>query len=194
MPIHEYSNKGFVPLHVANLIRNENAFENVGLNFHTYMLLYSDESCGNIEGAHALVAGETTLHATSDTMSCQKAIACAFNPAGALCNDHGGTTGETVTIRTKPASTKSIVCGDETDESCQEVDPQACMKSEAFPSCWYRLATGKTLFSAPEVYFIRTNSTLDVAKEEGVTDASNIMKFHHHLALLLMLGLCLASL
>lgn len=160
------------------------------------MLLYSDENCTMIEGAHGLVAGETAIPVAADTMSCQEAVACALHPEGELCDEYGGVTAETLTMHTKAAASQAVVCFDASEESCEEIDPLVCIRSEAFPSCWYRLATGKTLFSNPGEYFIRINSSTvnetesdePLVEDEG-SDASARATFWHQVFTVFWVGM-----
>lgn len=149
------SNDDFCIL-AADLIRHENAFENDGLDVQSYMALYSNEDCSEFEGVKGIVSGETSLAMTSESMTCEKAIACALYPTGEECANNGGTTGEFYTLRTKPAASKVIECTDEDGMGCDEVDPTQCVRSEIFPSCWYRLATAKTFFSNPREFLVGT--------------------------------------
>lgn len=120
------------------------------------MMFYSNDDCSEFEGVKGIVSGETSLAMTPESMSCEGVVSCALYPTAEQCQNNGGTTGEFFTLRTKPAATNAIVCADENDGSCEEVDPKECMRSEIFPSCWYRLATAKTFFSDPEDFLVGT--------------------------------------
>lgn len=154
--MHQKANAILCSANIADLILNENPHENDILNLQSYLLLYSDESCSEFEGAQGLVAGETTFYSTPESMSCVDAVSCAFFPDGEYCANRGGTTGEIQKIYTQPAASRAIVCSDETTEHCEEIDPNSCMKSEIFPSCSYRLTTAKSLFAEPSKYITGT--------------------------------------
>lgn len=181
---------------------NENAFDNDGLELHSYLLLYSNENCTMFEGAQGFVAGVTSFPGVSETMSCQESVACLLNPGGELCIERAGMTGEIFVIVTEPASSKSIVCSDATDGSCQEIEPWLCVKSEAFPSCWYRMVSGKTLFSKPELYLTRPSVVeIDslqvddpVTNETKSTDASTGILYQHFIIFMMTLGFYLVFL
>lgn len=153
------------------MIRNENAYQDDGLDYQSYMLLYSDESCTEFEGTHGLVAGVTPLKATSESMNCSEAVACAFLPEGLKCRSYGGTTGEIINVRTKLAASKVVMCYNDTDEndynndkSCEEIDPNMCVRSEVYPSCWVRMVTAKVFFSHPEEFL--TSTKFPLVREE----------------------------
>lgn len=146
----------FSDIYPADLIRNDNPFENDGLSMTNYLMLYSDNSCSELEGVKGIVAGDTALPITPEDMSCEAAVACSLYPAGEQCATNGGTTGDVFTFRTKPAESKAIVCLDENEEHCVEIDPKECIKSEVYPSCWYHLVTAKRLFAEPDAYIVGT--------------------------------------
>lgn len=165
----------------ADLIRHNNAFENDGLDVQNYMMLYSNDDCSEFEGVKAVVSGETSFAMTPESMSCEGVVACALYPTAEQCANNGGTTGEFYTLRTKPAATNAIVCADETDASCKEVDPKQCVRSEIFPSCWYRLATGKTFFTDPEEFLVGTKYATEkdptiVETEQQVQPADSALR------------------
>lgn len=157
----------------VDLIRNLNAFENDGLNVQSYMMLYSDDGCKEFEGAKGIITGETPIQSTSESMACEQAVACALLPGGDTCQSYGGTNGNTVTLFTKPAASKTILCSNEDDESCDEVDPKECVRSEAYPSCWQKLVTAKALFSEPENYFVGTKYAAAAVVDGGSTTHQN---------------------
>eukprot|EP00934_Nitzschia_sp_Nitz4_P001841 Nitzschia sp. Nitz4//scaffold327_size20599//3154//4283//NITZ4_008634-RA/size20599-augustus-gene-0.3-mRNA-1//-1//CDS//3329547940//1841//frame0 len=151
-------------------IRNVNAYEDEDLALTSYMTFYSDDECTEFEGTQGIVAGETELMTVSDSISCEASLACIFNPDGETCTNSGALTGENATIRTLPATANAILCTDETDESCAEVDAAVCTKSDVVPNCWYRLSTSYRLFTQPEYFFV--SSKYPIAKETDAPTAT----------------------
>eukprot|EP00934_Nitzschia_sp_Nitz4_P003469 Nitzschia sp. Nitz4//scaffold63_size106090//3425//4724//NITZ4_004377-RA/size106090-augustus-gene-0.158-mRNA-1//1//CDS//3329555936//3459//frame0 len=150
-------------------IRNVNAYEDPDLALTSYMTFYSDESCSEFEGTQGVVVGDTDFLAISESLSCEEAMACIFNPDGETCINSGGLTGGSVAIRTRsPVSSRAVLCTDRTDESCVEVDANSCMKSEIVPSCWYRFSTSYLLFTQPEMFFVSTKYPI---LRDGTTSA-----------------------
>eukprot|EP00934_Nitzschia_sp_Nitz4_P005394 Nitzschia sp. Nitz4//scaffold23_size168460//79726//80835//NITZ4_002219-RA/size168460-snap-gene-0.158-mRNA-1//-1//CDS//3329543635//5384//frame0 len=140
-----------------DLVRNEQAFDDPGLELHSYMVLYSDEGCTEFEGVQGIVAGgETVFQKTDENMTCRDAIACAFFADGELCAANGGTTGGSHSIYLEPSVSTATVCSDASGESCEQIDGMECRRSEIFPSCWYRLPTATMLLVEPENYFVGT--------------------------------------
>eukprot|EP00934_Nitzschia_sp_Nitz4_P000656 Nitzschia sp. Nitz4//scaffold95_size97785//28046//29301//NITZ4_004660-RA/size97785-augustus-gene-0.106-mRNA-1//-1//CDS//3329560451//656//frame0 len=152
-------------------VRNLNVYDDEGLALTSYMSFYSDANCTEFEGTQGIVAGETEFQGVSESLSCEQALACVFNPEGEWCINGGGLTGESMTIHTQPAMAHAILCDDETDESCAEVDANACMRSEFAPSCWYRLSTSYRLFAEPDLFFVSTKYPVAIEGQDEPTAA-----------------------
>lgn len=143
-------------IEIVDLVRNDDAFRDEGLSHQSYMLLYSDDECSEFEGARGVVSGKTSFPMTSPSMSCEHAVACAFYPEGDRCKTHGGTTGSSYTLRTLPSVSEVTYCLADEDETCTQISPFTCLRSEIYPSCWYRLAPATRLFAQPQAFLVGT--------------------------------------
>ena len=157
-----YPNCHFLVMVTSELVKRPQLIQNsnpTNLEQQSYLLFYSDSKCTHFEGMQSLASGSTDLAVTENSVGCESAMACLFNPEGPTCkglvSNRSALSTKKIIVETRNQGRDSVSCSIDGDpSSCEAVSPDACVESDIHPSCHYRWVSAVRLLEDPAFFLV----------------------------------------